>query len=871
MQQTSRVVNGVTYTRGPDGLWYPQGGQQPVIARPADPRVPIQVDRERVGLQRDQQQVAAGQFDRDIAEANARRAQAEAQRAEAEARRLAEERQGLSEGQQRQNELTQRQALVRRATEAQISAERNFRDYAQGGAPYWLEGWLPTDTNATFDRSGEQLIDATGNLFRVPGQGSQDQREFQALRSARLPQSFQSDRENRQILDYTRAGIDEARAAVGLPPMNWDDEVLGAAPPPPSAPDAPGPRVTGASPSASQEISRDGSSQRVDPALRGAASRIGQMLANGAPDDEIMRYVGESGLGGQTNIDWLLRYRRGQVAPRSGVTFRQWRESNPNRPYPIDPSVFITSQPQGSLTRSLGAAADSVPGAAAAAFSNATIAPAINLFNPNAEQWRAGMGALRNDYPGSTMTGDIAGTIAAYSGGNAALGRAAPGAMARFLSAHPQWAGVGGDAAYGAYRALGENDLMQVPATVGGGMFGRQLVRGAGAAAQGVRDPLVRYLDRSGVTMTLGQMTRRGTGPVARGFTRLEDTMRGFPVVGDLLAARHGEGIEQFNSAAFQQGGRPIGATITGIGHDAAGQGQRATTDAYTNALSGQNFQIDAPFMADWQVARGLAGTVPVVGDDALDVLNGRIGPEFGPGGTLTGEGLQSARQTVRGASPSATASANQQFRYRGVMGEAEDALTGLADRQAPGVMPALRNADAAYRNFSILGDAVHRARNALGDQPFLPSQLGDAAAQNTINFGGRNAVRRGAVPFAQLSEAGRQILPSRLPDSGTAGRAAAGIGVIGALGGAGGAVYDGEDRLGGAAQGSAMSLAGTLALLSPYTRAGARTLQAGLARRSRGMRRIGGYLVNDDGLPQYVGGMFGRTMIPPYIVEDQY
>ena len=61
----------------------------------------------------------------------------------------------------------------------------------------------------------------------------------------------------------------------------------------------------------------------------------------------------------------------------------------------------------------------------------------------------------------------------------------------------------------------------------------------------------------------------------------------------------------------------------------------------------------------------------------------------------------------------------------------------------------------------------------------FTPAQLGMASRQNAKKFGGNYASP--SRPFFDLQRAGQQVLPSKIPDSGTAGRQAAGDGIVGA------------------------------------------------------------------------------------------
>lgn len=113
---------------------------------------------------------------------------------------------------------------------------------------------------------------------------------------------------------------------------------------------------------------------------------------------------------------------------------------------------------------------------------------------------------------------------------------------------------------------------------------------------------------------------------------------------------------------------------------------------------------------------------------------------------------------------------------YQDASRQAEDAVIGMVNRQSPDVMPAFNEANDIYRNSQILRDAVNKAGNAEGR--FTPAQLGQVARQNAKKYGGRHGTTD--VPFFELQRAGQQVLPAKLPDSGTAGRQAAGDGLTG-------------------------------------------------------------------------------------------
>jgi hypothetical protein len=317
-----------------------------------------------------------------------------------------------------------------------------------------------------------------------------------------------------------------------------------------------------------------------------------------------------------------------------------------------------------------------------------------------------------------------------------------------------------------------------------------------------------------------------------------------------------------FNRAGFKQGLSPIGGNVTDTGQAGIAQGQQLVSDAYRNALDGVNLTPDAQFGADWQAARNVGGAIPNRGDD-FNFTMGQVDNLMTP--NLSGENFQAGRQILRTERGNVTGplSAPTQSAYT----QAEGALTGLAGRQAPEVMPALTAADSAYRNNRILGAAVASAKNR-PDELYAPFQLGNADFNNTVRFGGRSAAEAGQTPFHDLARAGTNVMGNTIPDSGTAGRTMllAGLGLGGAgIGGAAGYGESGDaaGAIGGA--GGGLQNAGLLAaaLYAPNSRAGQAAIQRLLVSRPDWLAQLGSRTLN-SAAPR-VGGIFGATATSNY------
>jgi hypothetical protein len=318
-----------------------------------------------------------------------------------------------------------------------------------------------------------------------------------------------------------------------------------------------------------------------------------------------------------------------------------------------------------------------------------------------------------------------------------------------------------------------------------------------------------------------------------------------------LVDARRQEGLEGFNRAAFREALEPIGAQVQGkVGNNAIEQAQTAVGDAYQTALGPVRLSADNTYNAEMAAARAAGGRLPEpLRDNFISSLANRVDPFVGSG-NMTGRDLQAAVKGLRTDAGSIMRRSEPMadiFKDRTV--DVENALFGLAERQAPGTVDALSNANQAYRNLSILEDAALKADNAGG--VFTPAQLGMATKQNTKRFGGKKAAARGDVPLRDLQQAGQEILPSTIGNSGTTDRALANIVLPGLLGGAA--------ATGGAADYLSPETAGTLGILSALaTRPGRQVTQRLLISRPEAARSIGDQLYNN----RAIGGMIGAPLL---------
>lgn len=382
--------------------------------------------------------------------------------------------------------------------------------------------------------------------------------------------------------------------------------------------------------------------------------------------------------------------------------------------------------------------------------------------------------------PKSAILGNVSGGIIGALGGGAALGAGkAVGALT------PR--ALAGDAAFGSAFGAGEDNdnrlggaALGAVAGAGGGAIGRGAMGAVGRAVGGVQGP-ARDLYQQGIRLTPGQIgeginqSTPGGSTFGRFLKGREDRLSGYSGIGDAIGGAQTRGVQDFNRAAFREGVREV---PPGLGEEAVDYANDVVVPgAYGRALDSQQFTPDQQFTQGLSARMGEAQGLPALGEQTQYQLQRSIAPFIDETDTISGRNMQKMTQELqrRGARLDRSADADGPD-AASILAAARDDIGGMVERQAPGVMDDFREANTIFRNTKILEDAVGRGMNT--DGLFTPAQLGMAAKQNAKKYGGRYASQD--RPFYDLQRAAQNILPSKVPDSGTAGREAAGDGLLG-------------------------------------------------------------------------------------------
>lgn len=819
-----RTYQGFEYERTADG-WRRVGVAQtgPAVAPiggitigTPSPDFPYQAPQAAANLAIAQGKVAMTPAEIRKAEADARAADAAARKAEAEAAT------GNLEA-QKNADAKRGRAENLKALQSQIDRVRSlYTQNLRGGAPNGLNRFIPNLIRpdlGQFDTAGAGLAEQALGAFRVPGVGSQSDAELRAFVEANRPLQTDSDLEIEEKLANIQRRLDAANAGLGIGTPAKDDRrpaiaAIGGIPnvAPPAGPD---------------QIDPTGGNPLLSPQDRAFLSQNARTLG----PDGVRQYVAARGLRiPEDEIQAAFDYYSKGGSQNPVVNVPQGEGSVVGR---------MAASPVGSFAISAGDLA-----------AGGLLDEAAGALGGDSGAVRQAIDLSRERNPTSSLLGSLAGgAIGALGAGK--IAGAVPGIGARA-------AAIGGgiipDLLYGGVYGAGsaEDGDRLTGALTGAGLagagnvIGGAIVGGAGRAVRGVSAPAVRRLHEVGVPLTTGQIMG-GSGVVGRTIKSLEDASESVPLLGSLIRTRRDEGIQGFNRAAFKEALEPINAQVQGtIGNDAIEQAQSLVGDAYTQALGGVNLTPDDAYQAAISQATATGQDLPGGLSGIFNaILKNRVTPQITEMG-MSGRGLQAALQGLRKDSGDVIRKGEiQGDLLKGATVDVEDALMDLAERQAPGTVGGLRDANSAFRNLSILEDAALKADNAGG--VFTPAQLGMATKQNAKRFGGKHAAARGDVPMRELQQAGQDILPSTMGNSGTTDRLLATAVLPGLLGGA-------------AATGSATDYlspeaAGGLGIMSALaTRQGRNALQKLLVSRPEAARSIGDQIYNNRALGSMIG-----------------
>lgn len=453
--------------------------------------------------------------------------------------------------------------------------------------------YLPTPENRQFDSAAAGLAEQGLAAFRVPGVGAQSDTELRQFVQANKPSASDYDVSIEEKLRQLRARVEATRSSMGLPPAEWT-------PPNPltqAGGDVAVERATGAT--------------GIRPDNLAFTNQLNALYRSGASAEELAEFSARNGRAPSPQhmqgIREMVEYRD------SGKGMGRFTPEEENR---------------SALEQGAGAALSNPLGAGIAGATNMLGGGMLEGFAPDQYQMLRDEGGMTG---AGLALGEIGGAVGATSalgkiGGNIAS-RIAPrllqgGRGAQFGRNLASDASLG--AAYGANTA---GDPLSGAGLAAVGSAGGQVVgKGIGIGLGGLtRQADASFLNSRGVPTTVGQ----DLGGFAKS---LEDATTSIPGVGDLVNARHLEGMRGFNQVPFNQVGAQLGVNPTAIGREGLDQLKAGINPTYDAATAGVRVGFDPQFAAEYAAAQAAGSALP---DDLSSkfgrAMQNRVDPILAP------------------------------------------------------------------------------------------------------------------------------------------------------------------------------------------------------------------------------------------------
>lgn len=300
-----------------------------------------------------------------------------------------------------------------------------------------------------------------------------------------------------------------------------------------------------------------------------------------------------------------------------------------------------------------------------------------------------------------------------------------------------------------------------------GGALGAPLSGGAARVVKPEVSPSVDLLRKAGVTPTVGQS-------MGGALQRAEDKLTSFPITGDAIVSARKRGMDQFQQAGYNRALNPIGKNAgSEVGFEGMQNVHKELSNAYDNLLPKLSFKPDAQHtqeIANLRLAVRPLGRSAKIFDNVLNDVKAMATPQ----GNMSGETFKRVEEKL---GKEITALSKDTSYEKGKIADAlkqvrEIYRQGL-NRSNPSQADELKKINEGWANYAILRRAAAGAQAAQTGS-FTPSQLMQGVQQSAKRQGqavGHGKLSEGNALMQDLANAGYEVLPSKYPDSGTAGR----------------------------------------------------------------------------------------------------
>ena len=332
-------------------------------------------------------------------------------------------------------------------------------------------------------------------------------------------------------------------------------------------------------------------------------------------------------------------------------------------------------------------------------------------------------------------------------------------------------------AGIGALQPVAGDESRAMNALIGGGLsagmvplMGAVSSAFAPKAAQGVEE-----LAKEGVDTTIGQQ-------LGGAWKTFEDKLTSVPFLGDKILARRAEGFEQFNQAAVNRALEPVGERLpAGLDPQQAVAHVRKTLgDKYDSLLGKMSGEVDSKMHDEVSGIFRLMDALPADKQSYFSkVLEREVNTRITGAGKMSGQSLKDIESALGKEISSFKGAGGFDGKLGEAFSELQNAFRGMIQRSNPEYAKSLQNINKGYANFKVVQNAA--AKIGADEGLFTPAQLRNAVRMKDPSLDKR-AFSEGTALMQDLAEAGKRVLPSTTPDSGTAGRMMATNPIAGSL-----------------------------------------------------------------------------------------
>ena len=305
-----------------------------------------------------------------------------------------------------------------------------------------------------------------------------------------------------------------------------------------------------------------------------------------------------------------------------------------------------------------------------------------------------------------------------------------------------------------------------------GGAFGggaQVLAKGASRiiSPKASVNPNVQLLRSEGVRPTIGQ-TLGGM------LNRVEEKLTSLPVIGDAISSARARAALDLNNAAFNRALAPISQKMPPgmVGREAVQYVDDAISSGYNKLLPNLTLRADQQLNANIGNLRNMVRTGamdPRAAKAFERILDNDVLSKFQGRQAMTGQTLKQVESdlTQQISRLGASTDADQRLVGDALKQVREELRQGLS-RSNPAQAPALQKLNTAWANVK----RVQRAASGVGAEEGVFSS---AQLQNAIHAMDRSKDKgwfaSGSALMQDLGDAGKSVLGSKVPDSGTPGR----------------------------------------------------------------------------------------------------